>query len=61
MFNVTARVGSNTLGPQSDLHKFDVIHKEKEGTAFSLTFARVLTFPAGGVSWHMVKIHGKSR
>jgi len=60
-FNVTACVSSNTLQLQSDLHKFDIIHKEKEGRAFSLTVARVLTFPADGVSWHMVKIHGKSR
>jgi len=35
--------------------------KEKEERAFSLTFALVLTFPADGASWHMVKIHGKSR
>jgi len=60
-FNVTARMGSNTLGLQSDLHKFDIIHKEKEGRAFSLTSAYVLSFPADGVSWHMVKIHGRSR
>jgi hypothetical protein len=26
--NVTARMASNTLGLQSDLHKFDAIHKE---------------------------------
>ena len=39
--NVTARVGSNTLGLQSDLHKFGAIHKEKEEKAFSLTSALV--------------------
>jgi hypothetical protein len=49
-FNVTARMGSNTLGLQSDLHKFDIIHKEKEGRAFSLISACVLSFPADGVS-----------
>jgi hypothetical protein len=26
--NVTARMASNTLGLQSDLNKFDAIHKE---------------------------------
>jgi hypothetical protein len=26
--NVTARMASNALGLQSDLHKFDAIHKE---------------------------------
>jgi len=39
--NVAARVSSYTLGLQADLHKFDVIHKEKEGKASSLTSARV--------------------
>jgi len=39
-------MGSNILGLQSDLHRFDTIHKEKEGRAFSLTSACVLTFPA---------------
>jgi hypothetical protein len=53
-------MGSNTLGLQYDLHKFD-IHKKEEGRAFSQTSARMLTFPAEGVSWHVVKIHGKSR
>jgi hypothetical protein len=60
-FNVTVRMVSNTLGLQSDLHQSDVIHKEKEGRAFPLTSAHILTFPTDGVSWHMVKIHGKSR
>jgi hypothetical protein len=60
-FNVTAFMSSNTLGLQSNLHKFDIIHKEKEERTFSLTCACALTFPANGVSWHMVKIHGKSR
>jgi len=32
--NVTARVDSNTLGLQYDLHKFDAILKEKKGKAF---------------------------
>jgi hypothetical protein len=27
-------MGSNTLGIQSDLHKFDAIHKEKKGKGF---------------------------
>jgi hypothetical protein len=26
--NVAARMASNTLGLQSDLHKFDAVHKE---------------------------------
>jgi hypothetical protein len=53
--NVTARMVSNTLGLQSNLHKFDAIHKELEGEAFALTSARVPTCPTDGVSWHMVK------
>jgi hypothetical protein len=32
------------------------IHEENEGKAFSLTSAHVSTYPADGVSWHMVKI-----
>jgi len=59
--NVTVRMGNNTIGIQSYLHKFEAIHKEQEGKAFSLTSARLTTRPADGVSWHMVKIHGKSR
>jgi hypothetical protein len=43
---------SNTLGQQPDLCKFDAIPKQKEGKA---------TCPADSVSWHMVKIHEKSR
>jgi hypothetical protein len=60
-FNVTAHMGSDTLGLQFDLHKLNIIHKEKDGRAFSLTCECVLTFPTDGVNWHMVKIHGKSR
>jgi len=41
--NVATRVGSYTLGLQSDLHKFDAVRKEKDGKAFSLTSARVPT------------------
>jgi hypothetical protein len=50
-----ARMASNTLGLQSDLHKCDAIHKQYEGEAFALTSARVPTCPTHGVSWHMVK------
>jgi hypothetical protein len=50
-------MGSNTLGPQYDLHKFEAIHKKNEGRAFSLTSARVPTYPAGGEGWHMLKRH----
>jgi len=32
--NVTARVDSNTLGLQGDLHQFDAIRKEKKGKAY---------------------------
>lgn len=39
---VTARVGSDTPGLHYDLHKFEVIRKEKEGKAFPLTSARVM-------------------
>jgi hypothetical protein len=53
--NVTARVGSNTRGLQSDLHNFGAFHKEEEGKAFSLTSARAPTCPADGVIWQMVK------
>jgi hypothetical protein len=60
-FNVTVRMVSNTLGLQYDLHQFVVIRKEKEGRAFPLTSAHMLTFHADGLIWHMVKIHGKSR
>jgi hypothetical protein len=41
--NVTARMASNTLGLQSDLHKFDAIRKEWEGEAVALISARVPT------------------
>jgi hypothetical protein len=54
-------MASNTLGLQTDLHKFDNIRKEKEGKAFSKTSARVPTCPADRVSWHKIKIHGISR
>ena len=57
----TAPVGSNTLLLQSDLHKFDAIHKKKDGKAYPLTSARVPTYPEQEVSWQMLKIHGKSR
>jgi len=43
------------------LHKFEGVHKENEGKAFSLTSARVPTCPADGVSLHMVRIHAESR
>jgi hypothetical protein len=59
--NITTRVGSNTLGLQTDLHKSDDILKEKERNAFSQTSARVLTCPTDRVSGHEVKIHGNSR
>ena len=32
--NVTVRMGSHTLGLQSDLQIFDAIHKEEEGKFF---------------------------
>jgi hypothetical protein len=48
---------SNTVGSQCNLHKFEAIHKKNEGRSFSLTSARVPTCPAGGESWHMLKIH----
>jgi hypothetical protein len=41
-------MSSNTLGIQSDLHKFDAIRKEKKGKGFSLTSARVPTCLADG-------------
>jgi len=41
-------MGSNNLGIQSDLHKFEAIHKEKKGKGFSLTSARIPTCPADG-------------
>jgi hypothetical protein len=59
--NVAARMGSNTLRLQSYLRKFEGIQKEQEGKTFSLTSARVATGSGDAVSWHMVKIHGKSR
>ena len=59
--NVTAYVGSNTLRQQPDLCRFDAVHKPKEGKAFSLASACVPTCPADRVSWHKVKICGKSR
>jgi hypothetical protein len=52
---------SNTPAQQPDLCKFDAIHKQKKGEAFSLASACVPTCPADRVGWHMVKIHGKSR
>jgi hypothetical protein len=45
---MTARVDSDTLGLQYDLHKFDAIRKEKKGKGLSLTSARVPTNPAEG-------------
>jgi hypothetical protein len=59
--NVTAYTGSNTFGQQPDLCKSDAILKQNEGKAFSLASAFVPTCTADRVSWHMVKIHGKSR
>jgi len=50
-------MSSSTLGPQYDLHKFKAIGKKNEGRDFSLTAARVPTCPAGGKSWHVLKIH----
>jgi hypothetical protein len=41
--NVTAYMGSNTLGQQPDLCKFDAIRKQKEGKAFSLASGCVPT------------------
>jgi len=32
---VTARVDSNTVGPQYDLHKFDAIRKKRRGKNLS--------------------------
>jgi hypothetical protein len=57
--SVTAREGSNTLGLQPVLYKFDNIFKEMEGNAFSLTSARVPTCPAERVIWNILKIQGK--
>jgi len=59
--NVTANMSSNTLGQHPDLFKFDTFHKQKEGKTFFLASACVPTCPADRVSWHMVKIYGKSR
>ena len=50
-------MGSNTVGPQYNPHKFEAILKKNEGRSFSLTSACVPTCPAGGESWHMLKIH----
>jgi len=44
-FNVTAHVGSNTLRLQSDLHKFDVIHKGKGGKGFFPNLCTCANFP----------------
>ena len=59
--NVTAREGSNTLGLQPYLQKFDTFYKEMEGNAFSLTSARVPTCPAERVIWNIVKIQGEKK
>jgi hypothetical protein len=54
-------VVNNTLGHNLTYTKFDAIHKENEGRDFSLSSALVPTCPAGGESWHVLKVHGKSR
>jgi hypothetical protein len=54
-------MGSNTPGHNLTYTKFDTIHNENEGRTLSLTSAFVPTCLAGGESWHMLKIHGKSR
>jgi len=54
-------MGSDTLGQHPDLFKFDTFHKQKEGKTFFLASACVPTCLADRVSWHMVKIYGKSR
>ena len=53
--NVTARVGSSTLGLLSHLHKFDAIHKER-GKAFSLISEHVPTCPDGKSRFQFFKV-----
>ena len=48
--NISARLGSSSLGLQSELYNFHAIYKEVKTEAFSITSACV---PTKGVIWYM--------